>query len=164
MTARPPIALVMALPACKAGQLSLGLDAEDGAFDGMSQSGTLLVFRNLGPTPCRTPALPKLVFLDAARRPLPIERKPPVGMHPGPVVPPVAIAPGAEATATLHWVSGDVYAGHHCMKPTSIRATLGTMTLAAPFTGQMCGPAAAISYTQTWLRTDPTLAPSSGGK
>jgi hypothetical protein len=61
----PPAALVAALPECK-GQLSIGLDREGGAFNGMSQSGALLVVRNVGPIACKTPGLPVLTFQDVA--------------------------------------------------------------------------------------------------
>ena len=80
------------LPACTANQLSLSFDGEGGAFNGMSQSGTLLVLRNVGPTACSVAGLPKLTFKNAAGKPLAITRKVPIGMHPGPVILPIGVA------------------------------------------------------------------------
>lgn len=147
------------LPECKA-QLSLGFDSENGDFDGMSHSGVLLVLRNLG-SACRTAGLPVLRFENAAGAPLPIARAAPVGMHPGPVVVPVGLASGAEATAPLRWVSGDVYDGHNCITPARIVVITGVNRFAQPWpAGQLCGAAGKpIPFDQPLLRTDPVLKP-----
>ena len=144
------------LPACKTNQLSLAFDGEDGAFNGMSQSGTLFVLRNIGPSACSVPGLPKLTFKDAAGKPLPITRKAPVGMHPGPVILPVGIAPEAEVTAKLHWVSGAVYDHNTCLSPRFAAVTIGGETIQTAFAAHICGPGA-VTFDQPVLRPDPRL-------
>ncbi|MBM9400181.1 DUF4232 domain-containing protein [Gluconacetobacter azotocaptans] len=146
-------------PDCTAAQLSLGLDDENGQFDGMSQSGTLLVIRNLGPGACAVAALPVLRFEGRDHERLAMARRPPAGMHPGPVLPPVAVAADAELTARLHWVSGDVFDdGHNCVTPDTIVLDVPGGPLRWHFGRQMCAPAHATHYfDQTPLRPDPTL-------
>jgi hypothetical protein len=147
---------VAALPPCDGGLL-MRLDGEDGAFNGMSHSGALLVIRNLGPAPCRMPGLPKLRVQDNRGHDLPITRRAPPGLHPGPVVLPVA--PGAEVTAGLRWVSGDVYDHGRCLTPDRVVVSLGAQTLTAPWPGGfICGRAGAtVTFEQPVLRPDPTL-------
>jgi hypothetical protein len=97
----------MAQPApafCSAPDLSLALDDEAGEFAGVSQSGTLLVLRNIGPNACRVAARPTLIFEDAHQHPIPISLRTPPGMHPGPVLLPVILSRDAEATGKMHWV------------------------------------------------------------
>ena len=146
------------VPACGASQLSVTFDGENGNFSGMSHAGTLLVVRNIGASACRMPGLPELRFEDAAHQALPIVRQIPKGMHPGPVVPPVNIAPGAEATAELHWVSGDVYDGHHCTAAAAAVLQIGTETYTQAFSGRFCSAAnTPATFTQAWLKTDAHL-------
>jgi hypothetical protein len=145
---------------CSASQLSLGLDAEGGYFDGMSHSGTLLVLRNLGPQTCSVPAQPTLVFEDAQHHPVRVSRQTPAGMHPGPVILPVAIPVEAEVTSQMRWVSGDVYDGHNCVFPALVTIPLGADTLSVPFNGSLCGPAGPPpTYTMTPLQRDPVYTP-----
>jgi hypothetical protein len=59
-------------PACRASQLSITFDGENGNFSGMSHAGTLLVVRNIGASAC---CMPGLRFEDAAHRPLSIVRQ-----------------------------------------------------------------------------------------
>ena len=153
------VAAVAALPSCR--QVSLSLDGEGGAFDGMSHGGALLVVRNTGPD-CRLPGLPALAFFDARGRALPIARRAPAGLHPGPAVPPLGVASGAEATAPLRWVSGPVYPHSRCLTPARLVLTLApgvTQTYAGPI-GRACGPSdAPAPLTQPPLRLDPRLIP-----
>jgi hypothetical protein len=145
---------------CSASQLSLGLDAEGGYFDGMSHSGTLLVLRNLGPQTCSVPAQPTLVIEDAQHHPVRVSRQTPAGMHPGPVILPVAIPVEAEVTSQMRWVSGDVYDGHNCVFPALVTIPLGADTLSVPFNGSLCGPAGPPpTYTMTPLQRDPVYTP-----
>ena len=161
LAATPPAPIPSPIiPPCKAAQLSLGFDTENGAFDGMSHSGALLVVRNLGPGACRLAGLPQLRFKDATGQPLSIDRQAPVGMHPGPVVLPVVLAVGAEATAPLRWVSGEVYSPSRCYTPTTAALTLEladprAAVLTAPFQGRICGPARGSRFEQPPLRLDP---------
>ena len=152
-----------ALPDCIASQVAINFDNKGGIFSGMSQSGTLLVVRNISANACRVPALPMLHFEDAAHHLLSIVRQAPKGMHPGPVVLPVSIAPGAEATAELHWVSGDVYGGHICVSPTTAVVQVGADTYRQPFSNRFCSAVnAPATFTQTWLKADAAVTPSDG--
>ena len=104
------------MPDCN-GQIAVTLDDKDGDFNGMSHSGAMLVIRNLGPDTCSMAGLPRLRFENAKSVPLPVRRRAPVGMRPGPVVAPVVIAAGAQATTPLRWVSSDVYGAKNCATP-----------------------------------------------
>ena len=124
----------------------------------MSHDAALLVVRNIGTGTCRMPGLPELRFEDAAHQALPIVRQIPTGMHPCPVVVPVSIAPGAEATAEIHWVSGDVYDAHHCFTAAGAVLQVGTGTYTQAFSGRFCSAAnMPTTFTQAWLETDAHL-------
>lgn len=151
LAATPPTPII---PPCKTEQLSLGFDGENGAFDGMSHSGALLVVRNLGPQACRLPGLPQLGFRDAAGHALPIARQAPRGMHPGPVILPISLPVGAEATTPLRWVSGEVYSPSRCYSPTSASLAIGAASLTTSFQSRICGPAKGASFEQPPLRLD----------
>lgn len=124
---------------CSATQLAFSLDGGDGRFDGMSHSGTMLILRNTGKTPCTMPARPLPQFTDTGRRPLDIVMQTPVGMHPGPVLPPVVVAPGASVTSDMRWVSGNVYDNGHCESPALITLTIGKDAVSSAFSGHLCG-------------------------
>lgn len=111
-----------ATPMCAPRDLSATTDAADADFNGMQHSGTYLVVANKGRRACRIEGLPKLTLLDARGRPLPARRNMPVGMHPGPVVMPVTLAPGASARTGIRWISGPVF--EHNRTLTATRATL----------------------------------------
>ena len=152
---------------CQAEQMSLAFDGEGGAFDAMSHSGALLVLRNLGPQACVMAGLPILTLRDAQGRTLPVVRVSPAGMHPGPAMRPVGVAAGAELTAPLRWVSGEVFDHSRCVSPASARVSLSDGAVAGPFRGRLCGPrAGAVTFEQPPLRPDPRLevgdAPSAG--
>uniref|UniRef100_A0A7V4XT75 DUF4232 domain-containing protein n=1 Tax=Acidobacterium capsulatum TaxID=33075 RepID=A0A7V4XT75_9BACT len=167
--AQMPAKKSVALPKpCPASWLSLALDGENGTFNGMSHSGTLLVLRNLGPRACTVPALPTLCFEDAQHHPLDVARQVPVGMHPGPVMLPVVVPPGAELTAKLRWVDGDVFGngGGSSASPAYLQVLLhgpdrgqadhnDAHNLSTAFHGTMFGPKGKPKYTQTPLRRDP---------
>lgn len=150
---------------CTANQLSLAVDSEGGAFNGMSHSGTLLVLRNLGTTACTVAGFPELLFTDSANAALPIVRAIPRGMlrgmHPGPVVLPVTILPEAELTSRASWVSGEVYDHSQCLTPAALTVVIGGQRLTTPLTARICGPANygpanKVTYNMTKLVPDPT--------
>ncbi|WP_287787674.1 DUF4232 domain-containing protein [Acidiphilium sp.] len=152
-----------AVTVCSGARIVARTDSEGGAFDGMSHSGTLVVLRNPGPAPCTLPGLPRLVFLDAADHELPVVRRPPVGMHPGPVVLPVRLEAGAAATTALRWVADPVYTRNACMKVAALRIAWpgGETTLALAAT--ICGPkgaAAGIAQSPLALAGEKTLSGS----
>jgi hypothetical protein len=156
-----PVSPASGLLACTAAQLSLTFDDEGGTFHGMSQSGTLLILRNIGSQICSVPGRPPLEFEDASQHKLPISLEIPPGMHPGPVIPPVAVPAGAEATAELHWVSGQVYDSSQCFSPAYLAIPLGTDVLRAPFTGSLCGPSGQdAKYRFDYLKRDPVYVRS----
>lgn len=152
-----PLALATAPAAqpCTAADLSLATDGEGGAFNGMSHGGTLLVLRNIGARTCTVPALPAVRLRDAHGRDLPIARTPPVGMHPGPVMLPVAVAPGAEATAALRWVSGPVYSHGRCFAVATLAVAIGRDRIATPLKAQVCGAGDGAGFDQPALHRDP---------
>lgn len=155
------------LPVCPSSQLSIGFDWEDGTFNGMQQSGALLVIRNMGPGDCTVPALPLLTFKGAKGRPLPVVRKSPAHMHPGPVVAPIGIAAGAEVTATLRWVSAPAFEHSRCLTSASVSIAFGDATLDTDMTQSFCMPQGEqAKFDQPPLRRDPvlSLAGSTAGK
>lgn len=156
--AAAPVHGTAALPVCKVEQLSLGFDAQGGAFNGMSHSGALLVIRNMGPKSCRMDGLPRLTFRDAKGKPLAIARTVPRGMHPGPAIAPVGVAAGAELTAPLRWVSGEVYDKSICVEPAFAAVAIGGRSIQTAFTGRLCGQTGtSIGFEQPVLRPDPRL-------
>ena len=157
---------------CQSNQLSLGTDSENGNFDGMSHSGTLLVLRNISSTACRIQPTPQISFQTVDHKPVPVtvsQKNPFAGpvvdgkrlpMGHGPVVIPIVVAPAAEATAPLTWVSGDVYDHGTCLTPASIEITLGGNTLQAPFNGHVCGPDTThVIVTANRFALDPVYKP-----
>jgi hypothetical protein len=155
----PSSSLAAALPpSCSASQLSVGLDQENGYFDGMSHSGTLLVLRNLGPQACSVPAQPTLAFEDAQHHPVRVSLQAATGMHPAPTV---VIPVEAEVTSQMRWVSGDVYDGHNCVSPAYVTIPIGSDNLSTQFNGTLCGPPGPPpTYTMTPLQRDPVYTPS----
>jgi hypothetical protein len=148
-------------PACDPDQLSFAVDRENGQFDGMSHSGTLLVLRNLGSQACSVPARPEISFLDNGHNALPVSLGQTPGMHPGPVILPVVVPPGAELTSEARWVSSDAYGANNCVSPEFIALAIGPRTLVAPLSTHICGPAGQHpSYTVTLLRRDPPYEPA----
>ena len=146
-------------PRCKAEQLSFSTDDENGAFNGMSHSGTLLVLRNVGPDACELPAIPDLTFSEGTHQ-LEVKREPlmPRFVHPGPVVLPVAVAPGAEVTTTLRWISGEVFADSVCVLTTGLAVEINGKMLHTSLGGHLCGDhAKGIYYQQGRLAPDPTV-------
>lgn len=149
---------------CAATDLSLATDAENGNFNGMSHSGTLVVLRNLSPTACRVPATPQLTFADKsgplqAKAQMPGFLRP--GMGHGPVVLPVIVPAGAEVTSTLRWVSGEVYDKNTCFTSTQLSVTIVGKLQTVPFSAHLCGDAASggVTYQQTRFATDPVYTP-----
>ena len=162
----PPIA------PCHSDQLSLSTDAENGNFNGMSHSGTLLVLRNISPSVCSLQPVPQLSFKDSRHKTIPItvDQKNPfqgpivngkhLPMGHGPVVLPLLLAPGAEATLTLRWVSGAVYDHGTCLTPSSLLLKIGDSTLQTAFDCHICGPDAShVTITATKFELDPVYKP-----
>ena len=149
------------LPACTADQLSLATDDEHGSFNGMSHGGTLLVLRNLGPAACSLEAFPEITFNDT-KGPVKIAFTVPGAkfMHPGPVMVPASLAPAAEATSTLRWVSGPVFDPGVCFHVTSVAVRIGSGKQQSALPAMICGPnAGSVSVEKTRFVTDPVYQP-----
>ncbi|MFZ4170538.1 DUF4232 domain-containing protein [Enterobacter ludwigii] len=134
----PVRAQLPSVSSCQQSGITLRIDDRHGQYDGMSQGGTTLMLQNTGAGACLLPQLPALSFSDAEHHPVMAERRPVPGMHPGPVLPPVTVAAGAELQTELHWVSGDVFDGGHCIRPAFVSLELDGGTLTVPFDHQMC--------------------------
>ena len=160
MVAAPAPEAIAATTPCSA-SIAVRVERRGGSSDGLPQSGVLLVLRNIGPADCLLPGLPQLQFDDAAGQGLDVLREPPPGMHPGPVVTPLVLAPGAEASAALTWVSGGVNAGHHCVTPAKLAIGEGPEAPGAPWRfGQVCGqPGKPLWFRQPVLRLGPIPPP-----
>ncbi|OAG73461.1 hypothetical protein Amal_04006 [Acetobacter malorum] len=138
--------------ACQAAHLDVTLDDRNGAFDGMSQSGTVLTVRNTGAEACTLPPVPLVQFEDGNGAKLSVFRRSTVrARQPGPHgakatqhVVPVLIEPGAVREATLHWVSGEVFDdSHNCVQPAQLVLKVGQGEKRAAFKGHICAPAGA---------------------
>jgi hypothetical protein len=119
--------------------LSVVTDARDGDFNGMSHGGTYLVLINTSGQACTIPGLPTITMKDSRGIGLPVVRKAPVGMHPGPIVVPVRLEPGASARASLRWVSGPVFDHSRCVDPARVEMRFGGQVVGNGFTGHLCG-------------------------
>lgn len=106
----------------------------------MSHSGTYLVLRNRGKRPCQLTPVPQVAFAGTTG-PLPIVQrvKGVRFMHPGPVALPINLQPGGELTASLYWVSSEVFDRSICVDPTSVSLQLNASALTAPLLGHLCG-------------------------
>ena len=142
----------VAAPACRASQISVETDGEDGAFNGMSHSGALLVLQNISSAPCRIKPFPKILLKDKADKPLNVALSPadnpfdaprvngkPLPMGHGPVALPILLAIGAEATATLYWVAGTVFDHSVCVDVGSISVEIGAGQAHGSLAGHICG-------------------------
>ena len=132
--------------ACLPAQLAVTLDSKNGAFDGMSQSGALLELRNTGHTACTLTSLPTLRFEDAKQQPLTVARRIPRGMHPGPALLPVAVAPGQQVASRLRWVASDAFDAGNCVTPAFVSLEMKGGTLRVPFDHVMCAAAGDTAY------------------
>lgn len=138
--------------ACQTSQLAFSLNDDDGRFNGMSHSGTALVLRNKGTTPCTIPAMPQPGFTNADGQPLAITAQASIDPRAGPKAP-MLLASGASVTSDMRWVSGNVYNDGHCESPAFITLAFDQQTLSSRFSGQLCGPGAKPpTYTLTPFR------------
>ena len=131
---------------CLSTQLTVRLDSRDGEFTGMSQSGTLLVLRNTGHIACTLEPLPALRFEDAKQQPLTVERRTPHGMHPGPVLRSVVVAPGQQVASRLRWVASDAFDAGNCVTPAFVSLEMKGGTLRIPFDHMMFAAAGDTAY------------------
>ena len=138
---------------CTAAELTLSFDGADGDFNGMSHSGTYLILTNKGSRSCSVPRRPELTFLDAKGSAIDAKANVPPGMHPGPVMVPLKLAPAASAQSGLRWVSGEVYDHSACADVAKTTVKLDAGEVSAPMPAHLCGEAgAAIRFDEPWLQ------------
>ncbi len=81
-----------------------------------------------------------------------------LGMGHGPVVVAIILPAGAEATLTLHWVSGNVYGHGTCVTPEALQLSVTSSTLQTPFERSICGADANhVTMAATRFSLDPQL-------
>ena len=161
-----------AVTPCATNQISTATDAEGGNFDGMSHGGALLVLRNTSPTACALAPFPKLVANDEHGRALDVGfdvttgfegpvvngKRLPIG-H-GPVVLPIVVAGGAEATSTMRWVSSPVFDRSVCVDVASLAVEVGGNPIRTAVSAHVCGSDAGhIRITASRLALDPVYTP-----
>ena len=151
-----------AIPACQQNQLSLATDGENGTFDGMSHSGTLLVLRNLGSGACRIAPIANLALADSSGKDLLPQRahQGPPGLHPGPVVIAIVLPEKAELTAELRWISGNVFDHGACISPTQLQASFGDTHLRTTIKATVCWDSSTVMrYNGIRFAPDPVYTP-----
>jgi hypothetical protein len=122
----------------------VSLDDGGGAFNGMSHSGARLIVRNTGDETCLLRMRVGIRFKDAKGNMLVIgtndARLSQRGMMSGALSPSLRLPAGKNASATLRWVSGNVYDHGRCLRPTSIGLQFGLGDVAnVRFDGVICG-------------------------
>lgn len=150
-------------PLCSVHQLTLTLDRKDGEFDGMQQSGTLLVLRNMSQDACSVQPIPQLTLFDREGKPLAVSARLPGtrGMHPGPVVPPISLGSGAILIATMHWITGPVFNHNVFAKAKSLSLNIDGQQKHIPFEAEICGERGKDNtYSITRFAPDLTYKPS----
>lgn len=138
---------------CSAGEVQLSFDGRDGEYTGMSHDGALMVLRNTSSRTCSVPKRPQLTFTDAAGKTVPLQVNIPRGMHPGPVLVPVTLAPGASAQSTLRWVVGPVYDKNTCVDAAQAAITLPGGKASTDLKMHVCGQTGSpIEFEEEWLQ------------
>jgi hypothetical protein len=135
-----PLQSASTLLAFTATQLSLTFDTKGSNFDGMPQSGTLLLLRNIGSQIRNISSRPALEFEAPSNTKVSIFLETSPDRLSGPVILPVAIPAGTEATGQLHWDSSEVFDNSWCFSPASVAISFGLDVRRGPFTGHLCGP------------------------
>lgn len=144
LVASAPAPVVASGPPCAAGALRLSVQLSD-AFDGMSHAGGYAVVRNVAETACSFSALPALTMRAPDGAVVAIGETPSARfMHPGPVVLPIELGPGASAASALRWVNGNVYGDTNAthVETRSLALSVGSKTISAPLKLTLWGPAA----------------------
>lgn len=149
-----PVPGLSATP-CIARQLSGSVSADDGAFDGTSHTGVRLTIRNVSRTICSIRQVGDVSVLGTHEAPLPIaiENPPVVGMNPGPVLIPIALAPGASASMVLRWIDAKVIDDGVCIATSAIRLNVRDAAISTPLAATMCGPAGGVTFQTTLFKT-----------
>lgn len=130
---------------CAASDLQLVLDSQNGAFDGMSHTGTFMTVKNKGGKACLLPAYPSVQFQTDDGKSVPVKRQAADGDTPAEDTLQTGIDLVLPRQSALHsalrWVSGDVYGGpHDCHTVTSLVVTVGGNRLSYPLHSIFCSP------------------------
>ena len=113
------------------------------------------------PRPARLVPKPQFVFFDSAQRRLELTWRAPAGMHPGPVMVPIVLAPNVPFTAQLRWVSGPDNSMMQCVDVASISFAVEGGNLSSALPGHLCGPAGQpLTYDLQPFHADPGYTPS----
>ena len=143
-------------PTCTHSNISVSFDDANGRFTGKTESGGLLVIRNFGDQPCAILPKPAFRFEDQHGKPLDLTWAAPRFMHPGPVMLPILIAPGAELTARMQWVYNPSDHTLACVRTALMEVKVdGASGPRLPFRQDICGK----TFTLEPLHPDPTLKP-----
>ena len=143
----------MSTPRCTQTQVSVSFDNANGRFTGKTETGGLLVIRNFGEKPCSVLPKPEFHFEDSAGKPLGITWGAPKFMHPGPVMIPVVIPPGAEVTGMMRWAYGSGDRSMKCMRTAVMEVVLDGGGARVPFSQEFCGS----TFSLEALHVDPAL-------
>jgi hypothetical protein len=127
------------LSPCTSNQIAMRIDG-NGDPNRMSHAGVRLTVRNTASQPCALPRRPEIEFEDRQLNRLQTAMHSNPGMHPGPVVPPLAATPGQSYVSNLQWTSGDVHDKGRCITPTFLALRLAGDMSRVLFPGQLCGP------------------------
>ena len=137
---------------CTQSNVSVAFDDANGRFNGKTESGGLLVIRNFGDQPCTVLPRPAFRFEDKDSNPLDLTWAAPRFMHPGPVMIPIIIPPGAEVTGHMQWVSSPSDLSLSCVRSAIMEVKLdGDTGPRIPFGHDLCGK----TFTLEPLHPDP---------
>lgn len=135
-----------AAPLCRADALALSVERSD-----VAAGSARLVVANRSGASCILPGLPLVGFADRAGRVMHAARRVPVGFHPGPVVVPARLTPGAQASARLSWTPVPGHDGQmRCAEADAVLVMVSGGALRRPIGTRLCGPAdGSPSFAQT---------------
>ncbi|MPQ72926.1 DUF4232 domain-containing protein [Acetobacter senegalensis] len=138
-------------PVCQAKDLHLTLDAQNGAFNGMSHSGTMVILKNTTAHACSVPAYPAVELQDSAGRNVSAHRQTESATAWGQTdslshQDKASVTLPADGTlyTALRWVSGDVYDGsHNCVTAAALQLIWddGRQSARVPMQAHVCAPA-----------------------
>ena len=139
-------------PTCTQPNVSVSFDDVDGRFNGKTESGGLLVIRNFGDQSCAILPKPAFRFEDKDGKPIDFTWAAPRFMHPGPVMRPILIPPGAEVSGHMQWIYNSSDRSIPCARTAILEVKLdGQNGPRIRFEHDVCGK----TFTLEPLHTDP---------
>lgn len=162
--ATPPVAQVgpagaAAAAPCEVAQLRLSAaKVGPGSRGASGPGGAELSILNVGQD-CTLAALPTVMLRDGRRRTIPATRRISIGMHPGPVVVPVALPGGRRAAIDLRWLPGPPDGGGDTVRVSSVTVQVDGGELRASMRAVLHGsPGIPPTFNQTWARVAEGMA------